>query len=114
MFSLTEATLAEMGVSRIGDRLYLVDCLQSLYEELTAWKQAKEKNFAGKVRATVPALPGAGGGSSYQQGTQTVPGGNTGRQPTALLQQLLSQGYSMQEVLALAQQRPELLSQLFR
>ena len=32
MFSLTEPTLAEMGVSRIGDRLFLVDCLQSLYE----------------------------------------------------------------------------------
>ena len=35
MFSLTEPVLAEMGVSKIGDRLYLVDCLQSLYEELT-------------------------------------------------------------------------------
>ena len=28
MFSLTEVTLAEMGVAKIGDRLYLVDCLQ--------------------------------------------------------------------------------------
>ena len=32
MFSLTEVTLDEMGVSKIGDRLYLVDCLQSLHE----------------------------------------------------------------------------------
>lgn len=61
MFSLTEPTLAEMGVRKIGDRLYLVDCLQSLYEELTSWKQAKEKQVnAGKVRANVPALPGGG------------------------------------------------------
>lgn len=41
MFSLKEETLAEMGMSRIGDRLFLVDCLQALYEELTAWKKHK-------------------------------------------------------------------------
>eukprot|EP00900_Chrysochromulina_parva_P026041 jgi/Chrpa1/8070/Chrysochromulina_OHIO_Genome00000199-RA len=120
MFSLTEATLAEMGVKRIGDRLYLVDCLQSLYEELTAWKQAKEASIAGKVRATVPALPGgtgapsSSGGAAYGQAQQAAAAGGRGKQPTALLQQLLSQGYSMQEVLALAQQRPELVPQLFR
>jgi len=123
MFSLTETTLAEMGVSKIGDRLYLVDCLQSLYEELTAWKQAKEKSMAGKVRASVPALPGGSGapmgGATHGQAQQGMGGGGGGgggggRQPTALLQQLLSQGYTMQEVLALAQQRPELVSQLFR
>jgi hypothetical protein len=58
MFSLTEPTLAEMGVSKIGDRLFLVDCLQQLYEELTSWKKARESGFA-RQRATVPALPGA-------------------------------------------------------
>ena len=140
MFSLTEPTLLEMGVSKIGDRLYLVDCLQSLYEELTAWKQAREQQaaFAGKVRTSVPALPGGGGaaggyagagyggaqqqagygGAQQQAGYKAAAagggGGGTGRQPSALLQQLMAQGYSMQEVMALAQQRPELLSQLFR
>ena len=48
MFSLTEPTLAEMGVAKIGDRLYLVDCLQSLYEELTAWKQVRPSGPAGE------------------------------------------------------------------
>jgi len=134
MFSLTEATLSEMGVTRIGDRLYLVDCMQSLYEELTAWKQAKESNIAGKVRTSVPALPGGSGAATASAGygstasagygsTATAGyggssaqgvGATSGRQPTALLKQLLSQGYSMQEVMGLAKQRPELLSQLFR
>lgn len=72
MFSLTEVLLAEMGVHKIGDRLYLVDCLQSLYEELTAWKNAREQAFnqkvqqaqvgaGGRVRGggAVPALPAA-------------------------------------------------------
>ena len=51
MFSLKEETLVEMGVSKIGDRLYLVDCLQSLYEELTSWKAAREKEIEGLKEA---------------------------------------------------------------
>ena len=123
-----QVTLAEMGVDKIGDRLFLVDCLQSLYEELTAWKAAREKAFTQKVRATVPALPGGGNAgvpqlagapsaSGYGAGAGgggASGGGSGGRQPSALLQQLLSQGYSMQEVLALAKQRPDLMAQLFR
>ena len=123
-----QVTLAEMGVDKIGDRLFLVDCLQSLYEELTAWKAAREKAFTQKVRATVPALPGggnagvpqlAGAPSASGYGAGAGGGGASGgvsggRQPSALLQQLLSQGYSMQEVLALAKQRPDLMAQLFR
>jgi len=100
MFSLTEPTLAEMGVSKIGDRLYIVDCLQSLYEELPAWKQAREKGMGQKVRASVPALPGggasAGGGASSQ-----------------LLQQMVSQGYTVDEIMQLAKARPELAKLLF-
>jgi hypothetical protein len=52
MFSLTEQALKEMGVSRIGDRLYIVDCLQSLYEELTSWKK--------KSQVRSPGAPGVG------------------------------------------------------
>ena len=32
MFALSEPALLEIGVTKIGDRLYLVDCLQSLHE----------------------------------------------------------------------------------
>lgn len=124
MFSLTEPTLAEMGVSRIGDRLFLVDCLQSLYEELTAWKQKREQAFTGKVRQSVPALPGgsgqaggAGGGGYGGAGGAAGGGyggaGGGGRQASPLLKQLLAQGYTMQEVTELARTRPELVSQLF-
>ena len=38
MFALSEPALLEIGVTKIGDRLYLVDCLQSLHEEITSWK----------------------------------------------------------------------------
>lgn len=53
MFSLTEQALKEMGVSRIGDRLYIVDCLQSLYEELTSWKK-KHQSIQARSRAAAP------------------------------------------------------------
>ncbi|KAL1519412.1 hypothetical protein AB1Y20_022936 [Prymnesium parvum] len=128
MFSLKEDTLAEMGVSRIGDRLYLVDCLQSLYEELTAWKKTKDE----KIRAAVPALGGPGGSadSSYQAAAaaamlqaqqqqaranaQAAGGGFGGRKPTAALQKLIAQGYSMQEIMQLLKARPELLPKFFQ
>ena len=58
MFSLKEELLKEMGVAKIGDRLYFIDCLQSLYEELTAWKNAREQAFHQKVQQ---AQVGAGG-----------------------------------------------------
>ena len=151
MFSLTEPTLLEMGISKIGDRLYLVDCLQSLYEELTAWKQAKEKAGAAKAAraSAVPALPGGGGGGggyggATQQATtnayaqqqqaaaayaqqqqaaaayarqqqqqqqqqraqqQSSGGGGGGGISAAVLQQLVAQGYSVEEVMQLAQAR---------
>ena len=122
MFSLKEENLVEMGVSRIGDRLYLVDCLQSLYEELTSWKKTKED----KIRVSVPALGGPGGADPHKpanaaammQAQQTqqlrAAGSGGGRQPTAALKQLLSQGYSMQEVLMLIKARPELMSKFFQ
>ena len=66
MFSVTEPTLAEMGVSKIGDRLYLVDCLQSLYEELTAWKSSREKKMQAARTQAVPALPGGGSSGGGQ------------------------------------------------
>jgi len=128
MFSLTEPTLAEMGVSKIGDRLYLVDCLQSLYEELTAWKQAREKGVGQKVRASVPALPGGSGGGAtpgYAGGAAAGAGGGAGRGGgggagggaggggTALLQQMVSQGYTVDEIMQLAKARPELAKLLF-
>merc|ERR1711871_1516162 len=56
-----------MGVSKIGDRLYLVDCLQQLYEELTAWKQAREK-MAAKPQARASAVPALPGGSASSGG----------------------------------------------
>lgn len=153
MFSVTEPTLAEMGVSKIGDRLYLVDCLQSLYEELTAWKSSKEKKMQAARTQAVPALPGSGssggGGASTQaqahaqaqayakqqaqaqayakqqamlqaqqqqqqqaqrarqQQQQAMAGGagGGGGISKAVLQQLVAQGYSVEEVMALAAQR---------
>ena len=123
MFSLKETDLAEIGIERIGDRLYIVDCLQSLYEQLTAWKKGREN-----VKVAVPALPGggagagggaagyggagagyggAGGGAGYGGGGG---GGGGAARPgmQQLVQKLLAQGYSQEEVLALAQQRPDL------
>ena len=47
MFSLSEPALLEIGVSKIGDRLYLVDCLQSLHEEVTSWKTGQGNTRAG-------------------------------------------------------------------
>ena len=117
MFSLTEVTLAEMGVSKIGDRLYLHDCLQSLYEELTAWKQAKEKQLrygqGAKQKVAVPALPGGagsaaaptagygggGGGGGYAGGGGGGGGGGAGGKGKALLQQMVNQGYTVEEIM---------------
>jgi len=124
MFSLTEPTLLEMGVGKIGDRLYLVDCLQSLYEELTAWKQAREaKVNAATVRAKVPALPGAGGagagagyagagGGAGRGGGGGGAGAGGGSQAKALLQQMVAQGYTVDEIMQLAKARPELARML--
>ena len=131
MFSLTEVTLAEMGVSKIGDRLYLHDCLQSLYEELTAWKQAKEKQLrygqGAKQKVAVPALPGGagsaaaptagygggGGGGGYAGGGGGGGGGGAGGKGKALLQQMVNQGYTVEEIMKLAKARPELAKLLF-
>ena len=104
MFSLTEPTLKEMGVSRIGDRLYIVDCLQAMYEELTAWKKRTEDN----LRTTVGAS-----GSTRQLG-ESSSAGNSVLSSNAVVQQLLAQGFTMQEVSALIQSQPELLRQLQR
>lgn len=114
MFSLKEETLVEMGVSKIGDRLYLVDCLQSLYEELTSWKAAREKALHQK-RASVPALPGGGTTSATVGATGGARGGGGGGSSASqvLLQQMLQQGYSMDEIVQLAKARPELAKMLF-
>ena len=90
MFKLKEENLAEMGVNRIGDRLYVVDCLQSLYEELTTWKKAQSDKVRAKVSPTANLLPGAGGADPYKQGGMGQAGGG-GRRPTAALQKLLAQ-----------------------
>jgi len=113
MFNLKEENLNEMGVSRIGDRLYLVDCLQSLYEELTTWKKVQENKMRTGVSAGGAAnlLPGAGGADPYKQAQAS---GRGGAQPTAALKKLLAQGYSMQEVMGLVKGRPELMGQLFQ
>ena len=130
MFSLTEVTLAEMGVSKIGDRLYLHDCLQSLYEERTAWKQAKEKQLrygqGAKQKVAVPALPGGagsaaaptagyggGGGGGGYAGGGGGGGGGAGGKGKALLQQMVNQGYTVEEIMKLAKARPELAKLLF-
>ncbi|KAL3908184.1 MAG: hypothetical protein SGPRY_009895 [Prymnesium sp.] len=126
MFSLKEETLAEMGMSRIGDRLFLVDCLQALYEELTAWKKHKDD----KIKAAVPALGGPGSSSDAQykaamllaqqqaqaraQAQKGSGGSVGGRSPTPALKKLLAQGYSMQEVMQLLKSRPELMSKFFQ
>ena len=113
MFSLTEVTLKEMGMARIGDRLFTVDCLQSLYEELTSWKKRRET-----VQATVdPARLLGGGASAAPQGGVTSAGrgyataspsgagagsagtgggrGSAGAGASSVLQQLLAQGFSL-------------------
>ena len=129
MFSLTEVTLKEMGMARIGDRLFTVDCLQSLYEELTSWKKRRET-----VQATVdPARLLGGGASAAPQGGVTSAGrgyataspsgagagsagtggrGSAGAGASSVLQQLLAQGFSLQEVYALAKSRPDLAAKL--
>ena len=130
MFSLTEVSLKEMGMARIGDRLFTVDCLQSLYEELTSWKKRRET-----VQATVdPARLLGGGASAAPQGGVTSAGrgyataspsgagagsagtgggrGSAGAGASSVLQQLLAQGFSLQEVYALAKSRPDLAAKL--
>ncbi len=115
MFSLTEPTLKEMGVSRIGDRLYLVDCLQTLYEELTAWKKRTEEALKAKVGAsgsTTRQLGAPGGGAEAAAratgaGSGSASGSSLNSHP--VVRQLLAQGFSRDEVLTLLQARPELL-----
>ena len=94
-------------------------CVQSLYEELTAWKKNREASV-NRVRANVPALPG--GGSSMGAGAGVGagaagsatgrPGGSAAAQQ--LMQKLVAQGYSVEEIMALAKQRPELMAALLR
>ena len=104
--------------------MHCAECVRYRYEELTAWKQKREQAFTGKVRQSVPALPGgsgqaggAGGGGYGGAGGAAGGGyggaGGGGRQASPLLKQLLAQGYTMQEVTELARTRPELVSQLF-
>ena len=189
MFSLSEPALLEIGVSKIGDRLYLVDCLQSLHEEVTSWKTGQGNTRAGidptrmlggvssgpvtglpsgatgaaaarhtaqeeaaaasQQQATqqqrVPQIAGAarggsapqlaggsgggyggagglggygggGGGGGYGGGGGGggAGAGAMGSAGGALLKQLMAQGYSMQEILKLAQSSPQLMAQLSR
>ena len=188
MFSLNEPGLVEIGVGKIGDRLYLIDCLQSLHEEITSWTSGQDNmrvvvdaSRVGQVhsgpvtglpsgatgvkqqqvqaqqealeqqqaaQAAQPqiasakrgggggygqqaALPGGpspppsaygggagygGGGAGYGGGGGAAGGGGASLSSagSALLKQLLAQGYSMQEVLKLAQSSPALKAQLFR
>jgi hypothetical protein len=98
-----------------------------LYEELTAWKQAREKGMGQKVRASVPALPGggasagtasagygasAGAGAGYGAGAGAGAGAGGGAS-SQLLQQMVSQGYTVDEIMQLAKARPELAKLLF-
>ena len=69
MFALSEPALLEIGVMKIGDRLYLVDCLQSLHEEVTSWKTGQ-----GSMRSEPRQL---GGGPSSGPVTG-LPSGATG------------------------------------
>jgi len=106
MFSLNEVSLKEMGVNRIGDRLYIVDCLQSLYEELTSWRKKQET-----LRAVVDPTHMLAGS------TATVGGPQSSRSQTTaaghlLVQKLISQGFTMEEVVALLKSRPELMAQV--
>jgi len=39
LFNLTEENLKEMGVDKVGDRLLIVDIVQTLYEQVTGWQQ---------------------------------------------------------------------------
>ena len=90
-------------------------------EEHTAWKKGREN-----VKVAVPALPGGGGGGGgaagyggagagyggagggYGGGGGGGGGGAARPGMQQLVQKLLAQGYSQEEVLALAQQRPDL------
>ena len=117
MFSLKEETLKEMGVERIGDRLYIVDCLQSLYEELTNWKkklESRQFGTAGGAAASVSAggqqkvLPAPGGATGGGGGVS----GATKAAQDALVDKLLRQGYSMADIMGLLRSRPEILAQL--
>ena len=116
MFSLKETDLAEIGIERIGDRLYIVDCLQSLYEQLTAWKKGRRTSRSPSPRsrrrrrrrrrrgaAPVPGKGGAGGGGHGGGGG----GGGGGRGPGCSSSQSARAGLSQEEVLV-AQQRPDL------
>ena len=117
MFSLKEETLKEMGVDRIGDRLYIVDCLQSLYEELTNWKKKLESRQFGTAGGTAASVSASG-----QQKVLAAPGGATGSgggyggatkaAQDALVDKLLRQGYSMADIMGLLRSRPEILAQL--
>ena len=41
LFNLTEENLKEMEVDKIGDRLLITDITQTLYEQVTGWKQGE-------------------------------------------------------------------------
>ena len=57
---------------------------------------------------------GGGGGGGYGGGGGGAGGASAGSAGGALLKQLMAQGYSMQEVLKLAQSSPALMAQLSR
>ena len=57
---------------------------------------------------------GGAGGTSYGAGAGVGAGAGMGSAGTALLKQLMAQGYTMQEVLKLAQSSPALMAQLSR
>eukprot|EP00965_Chrysotila_dentata_P161290 5326101-Pleurochrysis_carterae.AAC.1 len=122
MFSLNEENLKEMGVTAAGDRLYIVDCLQSLYEQLTSWNKKQEsvkmqvdpsRMLGGGGASTPTGYAGAyGGGVGSSQASSGAAGGAASLAANPLIQKLLAQGYSMTEILTLVQSRPELMAQL--
>ena len=103
MFSLNEQNLLEMGVTAIGDRLYIVDCLQSLYEELTAWKKKQEA-----VRSQAHPTRMLGGTTTGASSAHQDVGGSSNK----LVQTLLSQGYTMAEIVSVMKSRPDLAAYL--
>ena len=77
MFALSEPALLEIGVTKIGDRLYLVDCLQSLHEEVTSWKTGQGSRSeprqlgGGPTSGPVTGLPsGATGAAAARHAAQ--------------------------------------------
>ena len=93
-----------------------------------AWKQAREKSIGQKnVRSNVPALPGGSSTGSYVGGAAGGAGsagragsaggggggGGGGGAGSALLKQMVAQGYTVEEIMQLAKSRPELAKILF-